>query len=224
MVTVISSSSDSDKRAEYESVILNDQGIEKAYFGTETPIYEGDCIEFPDPRGGNFYFVVTKVIINDLPGGPFADMAFTEAHLDKDAPPRIPPIRRLTIEKLHPSVIESAGMLFADGHFNRAVTESFISVEVRLRKMLKSENSGTKLMDEAFGGKAPKLILTQRDGRSGEDEQAGFHAMFRGAMLGIRNPGAHELAVEQNPEDALEYLGFASLLHRRLDLSVIQEQ
>lgn len=46
-VTVISISSDTDSRADYESVIFNDQGIEKAYFGTETPVYEGDRIEFP---------------------------------------------------------------------------------------------------------------------------------------------------------------------------------
>lgn len=51
-VTVISSSSGTDSRVHYESVVLNDQGIEKAYFGTETPVYEGDRIEFPDPRGG----------------------------------------------------------------------------------------------------------------------------------------------------------------------------
>ena len=37
-VTVISSSSGTDSRADYESVVLNDQGIEKAYFGTETPV------------------------------------------------------------------------------------------------------------------------------------------------------------------------------------------
>lgn len=38
MVTVISRSSGTETRADYESVILNDKGIEKAYFGTETPV------------------------------------------------------------------------------------------------------------------------------------------------------------------------------------------
>lgn len=217
MVTVISSSSGTDNRADYESVILNDQGIEKAYFGTETPVYEGDVIEFPDPRGGTSHYVVTRVIVNDLPGGPFADMAYTEAHLDKKHPPRVAPVRRLTIENLHPRVIESAGKLFADGHFSRAVTEAFVSIEVRVRGLLGSENSGTKLMDEAFAGKDPNLSVARHEGRSGDDEQAGFHALFRGAMLGIRNPGSHELAPEQDPQEALEYLALASLLHRRLD-------
>jgi hypothetical protein len=29
--------------------------------------------------------------------------------------------------------------------------------------------------------------------QSGQDERAGFLSLFRGSMLGIRNPGAHEL-------------------------------
>ena len=38
-------------------------------------------------------------------------------------------------------------------------------------------------------------------------------------MLGIRNQGAHELFKESDPQEALEYLGFASLLHRRIDVA-----
>jgi hypothetical protein len=55
---------------------------------------------------------------------------------------------------------------------------------------------------------------------SSEDEREGFHAIFRGAMLGIRNPGAHELFLTGDPQQALEYLAFASLLHRRIDVAV----
>lgn len=36
-------------------------------------------------------------------------------------------------------------------------------------------------------------------------------------MLGVRNPRARDLFRLQDPQLALEYLGFASLLHRRLD-------
>lgn len=89
-VTVISSSSGTDSRADYESVVLNDQGIEKAYFGTETPVYEGDRIEFPDPRGGKFSSIVTRVIVNDLPGGQFADMAYTAAQREGRTLPATP--------------------------------------------------------------------------------------------------------------------------------------
>lgn len=50
-----------------------------------------------------------------------------------------------------------------------------------------------------------------------KDEREGFQALFRGAMIGIRNPKAHEVFKAEDPQTALEYLGFASLLHRRID-------
>ena len=50
----------------------------------------------------------------------------------KAAAPRVPPVRRLTFENLHQAVREAAGDLFADGHFELAVTEAF-----------KSETSGS---------------------------------------------------------------------------------
>ncbi|WP_268876473.1 TIGR02391 family protein [Corynebacterium yudongzhengii] len=137
-------------------------------------------------------------------------------------PPRTAPVRRLSFEGLHPAVAEASADLFADGHFSRAVNEAFKLIEVRVRDLLGSETSGTKLMDEAFGGKAPRLNIPGHEGRSGQDEQTGFHAIFRGAMLGICNPGAHELVVEQDAQEALEYVALASLLHRRLDSSTAE--
>jgi hypothetical protein len=54
-------------------------------------------------------------------------------------------------------------------------------------------------------------------GRTGDDEREGFMHVFRVAMIGIRNPGSHELFKPGDPQQALKYLGFASLLHRRID-------
>ncbi len=222
MVTLIREPGPSEQRSEVEASILNDQGIDKAYVAKETPVYEGDIIELPDPRGGTMRFFAKKVVINDLPNGPFADMAFTEVHLSKELPPRTAPVRRLSFEGLHSAVVDASADLFADGHSSRAVTEAFVSIEVRVRGLLDSDNSGTKLMDEAFGGREPRLSVSVHEGRSGQDEQAGFHAIFRGVMRGIRNPGAHELAIDQDPQEALEYLALASLLHRRLDSSTAE--
>ena len=39
------------------------------------------------------------------------------------------------------------------------------------------------------------------------------------AMVGIRNPKAHELSRGDDPDEALEALALASLLHRRLDIA-----
>lgn len=213
-VEVIHAEGTSDEcRFSVEAHIQPDMG----FVAVETPIYEGDIVEIKDPRGGVDRRFVSEVKIYDAKAPQFRDMRFTELKWGKAPQPRIAPVRRLTIEAFHPRVVEAAGALFADGHFGRAVSEAFVSIEVRVRGLAGSENSGTKLMDEAFGGKEPKLSVALHQGRSGEDEQAGFHALFRGAMLGIRNPSAHELATDQDPQEALEYLGLASLLHRRLD-------
>jgi uncharacterized protein (TIGR02391 family) len=63
--------------------------------------------------------------------------------------------------------------------------------------------------------------VAKATGQSGKDEQEGFGALFRGSMLGVRNPRAHDLFRTQDPQQALEYLGFASLLHRQLDSATV---
>jgi len=186
------------------------------YFAIETPIYEGDIIDVPDPRGGTARYVAAEVKINRAPAWARGD-GFTEVVWGKAPAPRVAPVRRLTIENLHPLVVGAAASLFADGHFESAVTEAFKSVEVRVRDLTGSQTSGVKLMGEAFGGPSPQIDVVLRSGQSGADEREGFLALFRGAMLAVRNPRAHDLTTDQDPQEALEYLAFASLLHRRLD-------
>ena len=44
-----------------------------------------------------------------------------------------------------------------------------------------------------------------------------FAFIFKGAMLGVRDPKAHAPFEELEERRTLDYLGFASLLMRRLD-------
>jgi len=122
-----------------------------------------------------------------------------------------------SFQNLHPAVQNAAGDLFADGHYESAVGEAFKSVEVRVRDVMGIDKSGAALMGDAFRSDGSVLDIASHVGRSGEDEREGFMHIFRGAMIGIRNPGAHELFKTGDPQQALEYLGFASLLHRRID-------
>ncbi|MBS6274775.1 MAG: TIGR02391 family protein [Actinomycetaceae bacterium] len=182
-----------------------------------TPVYEGDIIEHDDHRGGKERLVVLEVRQHQPPS---RYMQYTEIRYSKVPVPRVSPVRRLTIQNLHPRVIEAAGALFADGHFDTAISEAFKSLEIRVRGLIGSQQSGVKLVGEAFGGDKPKLNISRLNGQSGKDEQEGFLALFRGAMLAVRNPHAHEAPAEVDAQEALEYLGFASLLHRRLDITV----
>jgi hypothetical protein len=55
------------------------------------------------------------------------------------------------------------------------------------------------------------------------DEQQGFLALFRGAILAVRNPKAHSLGGTSDAQRALEWLFFASVLLRNLDESTLQQ-
>lgn len=213
-VTVIHDpDTDDEQRFETDAHIQAKTG----FFAVETPIYEGDIVEFPDPRGGTTRKLAATVDVNNPTGPSFRGME--HIHVTWGAAPlsRVAPVRRLSIENVHTEVIHSSSALFADGHYEAAVSEAFKSIEVRVRTMTGSAHSGVELMGEAFGSSDPRVSVVMSDGQSGKDEQEGFAALFRGAMLGVRNPRAHDLFQPQDPQQALEYLGFASLLHRRLD-------
>lgn len=47
------------------------------------------------------------------------------------------------------------------------------------------------------------------------DEQKGYHRLYAGAMLGIRNPTTHEFGWVDEPELALELIVFARHLLRK---------
>jgi uncharacterized protein (TIGR02391 family) len=193
---------------------------EAGFFEVDTPIFEGDLVEVPDPRRGPDGVerrLARKVKVNNM--GP-RNMHHIHVEWGAAPPPRVAPVRRLTFENLHSAVQEAAGALFADGHYESAVSEAFKSIEVRVREVTGISKSGAALMGDAFKMDGSVLDVSMHEGSSGEDEREGFIHIFRGAMLGVRNPGAHELFRTGDPQQALEYLGFASLLHRRVDAAL----
>lgn len=195
----------------------------KGMFEVDTPIFVGDLVEVPDPRRpeGVERRLAAKVDVNNY--GP-RRMQHISVTWGEAPPPRTAPVRRLTFENLHPDVRAAAGDLFADGHYESAVAEAFKSIEVRVRTITGLQRSGTQLMGDAFKADGSVLDVAVHGGQSGKDEREGFQAIFRGVMLGIRNPGAHELFAQGDPQQALEYLGLASLLHRRIDAAVAKKQ
>lgn len=194
---------------------------ESGFFDLTTPIFEGDVVEVEDLRrgpGGAERRLAEEVHVNDTGS---AEVSHINVKWGKTAPPRVAPVRRLTFENLHREVQAAAGELFADGHYEAAVQEAFKSIDVRVRSMTGIDKSGVPLMLDAFRAASPRIDVSRHSGKSGEDEKQGFEAIFRGVMLGMRNPGAHELFKDGDPQQALEYLGFASLLHRRIDDAMV---
>jgi len=211
---------DEEQRLEVEAQLLNSS---KAYFALEDPLYEGDCVEIPDPRGGQTVKIAAKVVQHPMPANMSHSFGGSNGYAEVDwgeaEQIRQPPVRRLNLQRLHPAVIETASALFADRQYDSAVTEAMKSVEVRVRDLTGLQVSGAPLMQEAFKPNDPRLDVSLEAGRSGSDEREGYFYLFRGAMIGIRNPKAHELSRSEDPDEALEVLALASLLHRRLDIA-----
>ncbi|WP_390548810.1 TIGR02391 family protein [Qipengyuania sp. MTN3-11] len=107
--------------------------------------------------------------------------------------------------------------LFDSGHYNLAVAEAFKAVDHVVQSAIgEKELSGTSLMDQVFSPSAPKLAWTARSNRTEKDHQKGYHRLFSGAMLGIRNPTTHDFDWISEPEEALECVVFAQHLLRKV--------
>jgi uncharacterized protein (TIGR02391 family) len=210
-VTIVHAEGTEDEtRAEVEAHIQPEVG----FFDIDAPIYEGNIVLVGDPRGGVDRRLAGEVKIYNV--GP-AHMRHTEVMWAKAPLPRVAPVRRLTIEHFHADVVVASGDLFADGHYASAILEAFKQVELRVRSQSRLTGSGQDLMARAFGGDPPAIDVRVEEGQSGQDEQEGFRFLFMGAIRGIRNPKAHEAVSQLDAQRTLEYLGFASLLIRRLD-------
>lgn len=212
-VTIVhAEGTEEERRVEVQAHVQPETG----FFEVDAPIYEGDVVLVSDPRGGVERRLAGTVKIYNV--GP-SQVRHTEVTWTK-APVRLAPTRRLTLEHLHPEIIEASGGLFADGHYASAILEAFKWVELRVRSQSGLRGSGQDLMARAFTGEPPPIDVRVEDGQSGDDEQEGFRFLFMGAVRGIRNPKAHEAISQIDPQRTLEYLGFASILMRRLDDAV----
>lgn len=71
---------------------------------------------------------------------------------------------------------------------------------------------GSPLMQQVFSIRSPKLIISDD-----QDEQQDFMWLFSGAVMAIKNPKAHKIIEITDPQRTVEWLAFASVLHRVLD-------
>lgn len=128
-------------------------------FDKSTPIYTGDYVEMADPRKGpggvERRYVASATV---LQSGPEESLHRVKVEWGVGAAPaKVPPVRRLTLENLHPRVQAAAGSLFADGHYESSVNEAFKSLEVRVRELTMLDKSGAALMGDALGTATPAL-------------------------------------------------------------------
>ena len=119
--------------------------------------------------------------------------------------------------QLHSRVIEVSKSLFETGHYAPAILEAFKAVNNFVKEKTNLSQDGKALMSKVFSEDNPVIKLNELLTVSDKDEQEGFKFLFMGAMVGIRNPKAHDNIVQTDPYRTLEYLSFASLLMRRAE-------
>jgi uncharacterized protein (TIGR02391 family) len=128
----------------------------------------------------------------------------------------ISPITLYEAMQLHPRITRASKSLFHSGHYAEAIFAAFKAVNNFTKRKTGQSLDGKDLMAKVFNEDKPIIKLNKLVTRSERDEQEGFRFLYMGAMVGIRNPKAHDDIRQINPYKALEYLAFASLLMRRV--------
>lgn len=119
--------------------------------------------------------------------------------------------------QFHPKVVAVGKSLFETRHYAQAIFEAFKAVNNFAKERANSDLDGKQLMAQAFDEKNPTICLNEGKTQSDKDEQEGFKFLFMGAMVGIRNPKAHDNVSQTDPHKTLEYLALASLLMKRIE-------
>ena len=120
---------------------------------------------------------------------------------------------------LHPAIRDAALPRHRDGHYADAIEASCKALTNLVQtKAAKYDLDGTELMRAVFRAKNPQLCFTPfpHSDKTDESEQEGMMHLYEGAMLALRNPRAHKL-VDDDPERAMEFIAFISLLAKLLD-------
>lgn len=123
------------------------------------------------------------------------------------------------LRNIHQGLCGKVKELFDDGHCAEATFEAFKLIDKLVQRLCQVDESGLRLMMNAFNETKPILSIADLSTASGRDEQKGYSFLFGGAVMAIRNPRGHEINLSDDPDTCLDHLAFASLLLRRLEQS-----
>ena len=134
------------------------------------------------------------------------------------------PVRLFDRLGFHSKVVEASRSLFESRHYASAILEAFKAVNSAVKDKSGLALDGKNLMAQAFSEANPRIILNELKTQSDRDEQEGFRFLFMGALQGIRNPKAHDIVQQEDPYLTLEYLGFASLLMKKISFWTLSQE
>ncbi len=121
---------------------------------------------------------------------------------------------------IHPKIASVAKSRFASTHYADAVESTLKEINSCVKDIVRrktgDELDGAPLMRTAFSPKNPIIVLDDLSTESGKNIQQGYMEIFSGAIIGIRNPKAHNnINITENRAKHFIYL--ASLLMYKID-------
>ena len=126
----------------------------------------------------------------------------------------------------HAEVLKHGQKLFLQANYFHAVFEVAKVYNKLVREKAQSSNDGQPLMLEVWGWDKGVLKVTACQSDTDKNVQDGIKFLSAGLMQAIRNPTAHEPAVDWpiSKQDCLDILSFVSFLFRQLDTAVYVPQ
>jgi uncharacterized protein (TIGR02391 family) len=203
--------------------------------GTLVEVFGHNTLEYKNSRARSFDFSLNVLSVSPL-GHPRRELVKAFKDGQQRATSRIAVMIQLLSERLdesgetsvaralrayeglvlHPEVERAAGKLYRDGHYANAIEDSVKALNALVRLRSGHDSDGTLLMERVFTPSSPILRFNDLQTQTDRDEQKGFMMLFSGAVSGLRNPRAHAI-IQDNPERALEFIAFVSLLAKLLD-------
>ncbi|MDN7754731.1 TIGR02391 family protein [Burkholderia gladioli] len=120
---------------------------------------------------------------------------------------------------VHAEVLNYCRVELLDENYFHAVFEATKGVAERIRTLSGLNGDGADLVNKAFAGQQPVLVLGPLITESEKSEQKGFANLLIGLFGAVRNPLAHAPKTNwpMSEQDALDILTLVSLIHRKLD-------
>ena len=124
----------------------------------------------------------------------------------------------LTLRHLHAEV-QLATDLYEAGFLQEAVRKAAERFSNRVAEKAEREDlTGRDLMNQAFSSDKPALVFSEdRITAAERNWHDGYRSLATGLSAGVRNVYTHLDDVSVDEIEALEWLGFISAMHRRLD-------
>jgi len=122
----------------------------------------------------------------------------------------------------HKEINKHCRTLFVQGHYFHSVFEACKVYNKAVQEKAQSPKDGQPLMLEVWGPEKGVLKITPCQTETDRNVQDGVKFLSAGLMQAIRNPTAHEPALDWpiKKQDCLDLLGFISFLFRQLDEAV----